>query len=87
MAAFPSAVFDIFSGVSLHCLCSNNVSGLMGMVLSLFLGQPYLSALASDSLLNTITSPVNSCGALCLRVKMATLDLDVNSTYLIFRGQ
>lgn len=46
-----------------------------------------VSLVACHSLLNTITCPVKYSGAVCLHVTMATLDLDANLTYVIFRGR
>lgn len=46
-----------------------------------------VSLVACHSLLNTSTCPVKYSGAVCLHVTMATLDLDVKLTSLIFRGR
>lgn len=45
-----------------------------------------VTSLASAILLNTITRPVKWSGAVCLHIRMATIALDVNLTYLIIGG-
>lgn len=43
--------------------------------------------LSFATLLNEITNPVKWIITVCFHVKMTTLDLDVNFTYFILRGQ